>query len=731
MRVAFGTYEANLITEELWRSGYRVKLQSQPFKVLAALLEHPGELVTREELQTRLWGTNTAGDFEHALATAIKKIREALQDSAENPRFVETLARRGYRFIAPVSPVKEAPSPASVEPDIRLSVTMNLPEQPQEGRESSSPQAPIDVTAPETAVASSSWRIIYKVLAAALLLALAFGAGLRFRFTRFSPQPAVSHMEQLTHSGHFAVALDVTEHVSGAATDGFQVILPVLDRGHANVASVPVTGGAYALLNIPSEVAAPTLGDISPNGTRLLMRDHLSPESEQRLWVVPTGGGSAYRVGDVLAHDATFMPDGQRVLYASGHTLYVTGVGGDRPQEYATLTGPAFWLRWNPAGTLLRFTIIDPLSHTESLWQLSASDRKLVRLLDGFSNPDIECCGVWTSDGKNFIFQAQKSGNWDLWMLPANRTSNPERLTNGPLQFTTPATSPTSDAIYFLGVDSTSELFRLTSTRELVSERDFLSTATRLEYSRDKGRVAWVDQSGRLWCATAQGEKELQLTPDDLDVFLAHWSPDGSRLAIMARAPGQVWRIYLINATGGAPVPLLTAEHNAADPSWSPDAQSLVFGRTNDTFGKESGERALYILNLATGKVEKILGSDGLFSPRWSPDGKYIMALTLDQRQERLYTISAKSWQTLSERSGADPAWSSDSRYVYFHELLDPAHSIDRVSIPGGTLEQLTRLSDQTQGDPVDYTFAGLNPKDEPLILSRTTAANVYSLHLK
>src|SRR6202000_3187421 len=92
---------------ELWRAGHRVKLQSQPFKVLTLLLEHAGEVVTREELQFRLWGNDTIVDFDHSLATAINKIREALRDSADNPRFVETLARRGYRFIAPVNPVTD------------------------------------------------------------------------------------------------------------------------------------------------------------------------------------------------------------------------------------------------------------------------------------------------------------------------------------------------------------------------------------------------------------------------------------------------------------------------------------------------------------------------------------------------------------------------------------------------------------------------------------------------
>ncbi len=100
--VRFGTFEVDLRAGEIRKAGLRVRLQEQPFQVLAMLLEHPDELVTREELQRKLWANDTFVDFDHGVNTAITKIRQALGDSAENPRFVETVARRGYRFIAPV-----------------------------------------------------------------------------------------------------------------------------------------------------------------------------------------------------------------------------------------------------------------------------------------------------------------------------------------------------------------------------------------------------------------------------------------------------------------------------------------------------------------------------------------------------------------------------------------------------------------------------------------------------
>jgi cholera toxin transcriptional activator len=98
----FGIYEADPGSGELRKSGLRLRVQEQPFQVLLVLLERPGEVITREELRQRLWPADTFVDFDHSLNTVINKLREALSDSAANPRFIETLARRGYRFLAPV-----------------------------------------------------------------------------------------------------------------------------------------------------------------------------------------------------------------------------------------------------------------------------------------------------------------------------------------------------------------------------------------------------------------------------------------------------------------------------------------------------------------------------------------------------------------------------------------------------------------------------------------------------
>ncbi len=737
-RVAFGLFEADLDSGLLWKAGYRVKLQSQPFKLLTELLKRPGQVVSRDELQARLWGDNTTVDFDHSIGIAINKIREALGDSAESPRFVETLARRGYRFIAPVTYVPE-PTVDGFVPDGGLKpavpVGVMVPEAPET---KSTAQVPSDpsvsrVVALELPPSPARSPLVTKrMLPPPWLLAALAGMVMLAVYLVAVRHPATTppHIARVTQEGHFAPSLNNMESLAAIASDGVHLFAPVLENGRSELVGISLTDGAEVPLNIPREIANPAVADISPDGSKLLLREHRSAEAEQPLWVLPTIGGSARRVGTVLAHDATWMPDGDGILYANGNDLYLTQLPGNSTQLYARLSARAYWLRWEPNGTMLRYTMIDPIAHTSSLWEQLSTDRVPHRMLASFSMPASECCGTWTATGDAYVFQSSQGGSMNLWKLSGTSSEKPIRLTDGPMEYESPVAARSGNRVYFLGVDARSELERVTSNGELRPERGFLSSAARVEYSRDGQWVAWTNDMAVLWRAKADGTDVLQLTPDHLDVFLARWSPDGSRLSLMGREPGKAWRLYLVGADGKNFQPLLTDAHNAADPSWSPDGQSLAFGRVNDVMGKEAGARTLSLLNLRTNQVMPIAGSENLFSPRWSPDGRYIAALTLDQRTVRVLNVASGSWTTLPVRSGADPVWSSDSRFLYVHASLDPGQPIDRVSVSDGRVEEVVRLAESQAGDVVDYVFAGLARDNTPLVRTRVFTGNIYDLDL-
>ncbi|WP_213805167.1 winged helix-turn-helix domain-containing protein [Granulicella sp. dw_53] len=734
-RVLFGLFEADLQTGELWKAGKRIKIQSQPFKVLTALLERPGEVVAREDLQLRVWGKDTIVDFDHSLGTAINKIREALSDTADNPRFVETLARRGYRFIAPVT---YPPSPQPQLQPVRLPLVpgeitaiqnppsaQSFPDTPASATPISLPDA--HGLAGNRILLNTGALVRWGATVATILSAAAIG--FFFGTRNISPKPL--HINQITHSGRISPGAPAMESLPATATDGVRIFASVIENGRAALSQISVNGGEIQLLPIPSEIAAPSLGDLSPDGSKLLLRSHLSPESEQALWIVPTGGGSALRLANILAHDATWMPDGKSILYANGNDLFLTHVNDGSQTSYASLPGRAFWLRWSPDGQILRFTILDPISHTLSLWELPAGYHAPHQILANWTNPATECCGTWTSDGTSYVFQSSHDGTSDLWRLKGKSTGNPEKLTNGPLSYEAPVAARNGHGIFFLGVDTHSELKRfLVDKKEFIPERTFLVDASRIDYSRDKKWVAWTDPDGRLWRARIDGTEKLQLTRDSLTVFLAHWSPDGTRLALMAHEPGKAWQIYLITADGGSPEHLLPENRNQADPSWSPDGNSLVFGRVPDLMGKENGARNMQILNLRTRKLEEIPGSEGIFSPRWSPDGRFIAALSLDQSRLFLFNTDSRTWKILAETSVADPVWSSDSRSIFIHAFMDETQPIYRVSVPDGRLESIASLANFRTGDTADYFFSGITPDNTPLVRSRSSTGNLYSLDL-
>ncbi len=725
----FGLFEADLQTGELWKSGHRIKLQGQPFRVLTVLLERPGEVILREDLQARLWGRQASGDFDQSLGTAINKLRDALGDSAENPRFVETLARRGYRFIAPVT--ASAPSGGSAGHAIPVA----LKEMSASVLESH-PVLVVDEPRPALEVAkqkphddrryrvSPAWLALGGILALFVALSAGYLIG--------SGRPvAMPRIEKLTHSGRIAPGIVSMESLPASVTDGLRIFTAVIAGGRTVLAQVDVHTGDVEHFAMPSDIPSPMLGDLSPDGASLLLRSHASPESEQPLWVVPTGGGSALRLSNIMAHDATWMPDGKSVLYAAGDQLLVHALGEGGSRLFATLPGRAFWMRWSPDGDLLRFTLMDPVDHTVGLWEVGRDGKGAHAILTGGPQPSSVCCGIWTVDGKYFIFQANARDGSDLWRLSGKSTSNATRVTNGPLSFSAPTTSRIGHRIFFLGLETQSALMEFDpKVKAFVPAADFLADANRVQYSRDLRWVIWTDQKGRLWRARADGSERIQVTPDSLDVFLAHWSPDGTELALMAREAGKAWQIDTVSPEGGTPVHVLAENRNEADPSWSADGKQIVFGRVTDIMGKEDGARALELLDLASGKVTTLPNSDGLFSPRWSPDGRYIAAISLDQRKLMLLDLKTQTWRTIAETTVADPVWSADSKSIYFQADRAEMQPIYRAWIAEGKLEQVANLANFVGGETADYFFCGLSAEGRPIVRSRTGTGDIYSLDL-
>jgi Tol biopolymer transport system component len=213
-----------------------------------------------------------------------------------------------------------------------------------------------------------------------------------------------------------------------------------------------------------------------------------------------------------------------------------------------------------------------------------------------------------------------------------------------------------------VGVQQRGELVRYDATaRQFVPYRKGLS-AEMLDYSKDRERVAYITYpEGDLWQSKLDGSARLQLSFAPMQAAVPRWSPDGKRIAFLGRLPGKPWKVYLIPSEGGAPQQLMPEERYENDPSWSPDGNTLAFGTNPET----NLPAAIKLLDLRTRQVTTLPGSEGFFSPRWSPDGRYIAAIPVKVFSLMLYDLQMQKWSEIAKGVG-NPHWSRDGKYIYF-----------------------------------------------------------------
>jgi Tol biopolymer transport system component/DNA-binding winged helix-turn-helix (wHTH) protein len=700
-----------------------VRLQDQPFRVLMLLLESPGTVVSREELHRQVWGADPGVDLDHSLKTAINKIREALKDSADNPRFIETLPRRGYRFIAPVT----------------------FPEESEEVLEQLPPvAAPISIASSEVSVPPPSVAELFDpepppthrsriwLLSGCLLFCL---AGVTGFFVR-RPHEVLRPITQITFTGRIAPNSPHTEHFASLAVDGLRLYLTQIEQGKPALAEAAIADGEVSLLSVPPEITAPAIDDLSVDESKLLVHNHLTADIEQPLWIIPAHGGMARPIPNIVAHAATWMPDGKRILYANGDALYTADEDGSNIHQFMLAPGRAFWPRWSPDGRELRITVLDSHHHTSTLWKISADGNTQKPLLPKWTEPASECCGSWTADGRYFVFQSSHGGMSNIWDIDEKGLAfgrrQPVQITSGPLAYQSPVPARSGHRIFFLGNDLRHALLSYDSSQKAFNPPPVSMFGTdRTEFSHNGEWVAWIrNRDGSLWCGRSDGTYRIQISSPPAQVWLMHWSPDGKRLAYMGRQPGQPWKLYVVdNATDSSKI-LLKEDRNEADPDWSPDGSHLVFGRLPDFMSNETARKDIEVINLKDGSVSTLPGSQGLYAPRWSPDGKYIAAMPLDQRRLLLFDTETHAWRVLLDREIANPTWASDAKSIFFQAFTERDQPIYRVWLADGHVERIVGLGEMPNTGIVDYSFSSLAPGNVPLIRARTWTANIYSLDI-
>ena len=567
--IRFQDFQVNLETGELWKAGVRLKLQDQPFKVLATLLQRPGQVVTREELRQLIWPEESFGDFDHAINLAVTKLRATLGDSANVPHLIETLPRRGYRFIGPVNESgPQLPRPAA--PKGRL------------GK-----------------VTKRGWL----GLGAVASIFLGFGIWHFFEFPGpwFSSSPASPALKSVPLTSYPGL-----ECCPSFSPDGSQVAFtwkgPKQDNSDIYVKLVG-TENAVRLTNDPTLDFGPAW---SPDGRFIAFLRLLdNAASKAGVFLVSPIGGPERKLTEVTATISNFpfwysglswFPDSKALAVSDQGRITILSVDSG---EKRTLTFP-------PSAPETRRTDDAPAVSPDGrriafsrMFSFGVSEIYLLALSPDFS-PDGEPKQltfkqqwsrnpVWTVNGSDVVFSSGPrsfTGGEELWRMPVSASGKPAQPRFIGVQGANPVISRQGNRLSYMRTWTDANIWRielLGPSGKITEPVSFISSTQdedSPQYSPDGTRVVFCSsRSGtrEIWLASADGSNLAQLTYlAAMMIGAPRWSPDGQQVVFDSNVGG-AWDVYVIDVNGGNPRRL--TDHPAVDgvPSYSRDGRWIYF----------------------------------------------------------------------------------------------------------------------------------------------------------
>lgn len=721
-RVRFGLFEADLGRGTLSRQGTRLKLQDQPFRVLSLLLQRPGEIVTREQCRQALWPEGTHVNFDGSLNAALKKLRAALQDEAENPRFIETVPRQGYRFLVPIQVINDAI--ASVQ-EGHLSRAGNG-EQSIEVRLHLRPEIAQGFATPhewdrERAERTQKW-FDWMLLCVAIL----FGSWLLFFIVYPVPHPSMQHMTRITNAGRI-------DEWGGIVSDGTRIFFLERLAGHWNLMQTSVEGGNAEKMAAPFENTR--IFAISPDHSQFLIGQFTRRDEEMPLWLWPVQGGEPRRLGQASGADPAWSPDGTQIVFVQGQNVYAIRRDGTQTRQLAHLEGHPRLPAWSPDGASIRFTLDTGEFGAQSIWEMTNEGNGLHAILSKSEKPSRQSAGNWTADGKYFLFSGCDEYDCNLWGI-RNAWSwfrrahhAPFALTSGPdsLDVTIPAQM--GSRIFAFSFRSHRELEKIDPRTQGVSTLNLDTSIAQVSFSPDDEMVVYSNRpDDSLWRSRISGEARIPLTIAPLHGRYARWSPDGKQILFTGARQNQPRNIYVISPDGGSLHPVLPGGWEGSEADWSPDGYRIVVSMRNQ---KAQSTYALYTLEPTTGTLKDLPNSKGLREPRWSPDGRYIAAIDDAKRSLLLYDVQKAEWTSLASGGLLGSLhWARDSSMIYFQDQLDVQESVFRGSVASRKVDRIFGFGEILQGAATHCYFTGLDRTGSIYVMIERGLTDIYSLDL-
>jgi tricorn protease-like protein len=345
--------------------------------------------------------------------------------------------------------------------------------------------------------------------------------------------------------------------------------------------------------------------------------------------------------------------------------------------------------------------------------------------LQGWSKKRWDRPSCWSPGGDYFLFLAGPGGSRNGWALSEKKSiwqkikPEPVQLTYGPMEFYDFTFSPDGKKLYGVGEITQGELCKLDiQTGQLKLFLEGIS-AMYVDFSRENDRITYVSYPDRhLWRSRADGSQKLQLV-NSMHVRQPRWSPDGKQIVFQSPQVGKDM-LYLIGSEGGTPRPLLPGGLRGDAPNWSPDGTGIVFGTyPNDV--KQSPMK-ISILDMKTGRISDVKGSDGFANPQWSPDGKCLVAAVLNSLELMMFDFKTDEWSLLDKGPAVYHKWSRDGKYIYAYRLTAPI-ALYRIDVTKRRAETIVDLSNANY---VEF-WMGLSSNDEPLLLRDLSTQEIYA----
>jgi len=534
-------------------------------------------------------------------------------------------------------------------------------------------------------------------------------------------EPKITGTTQITHDGLAKI---------GMATDGSRIYMTEYYKGHYVLSQVSATGGETSQIATPFKSAF--VGDISPDHSQLLIgaTDTFAPEIP--AWTVPLPSGSPRRLGSIIANSSAWSPDGRQIAFTKGADVYVADADGSNPRKAISMKGLPANVHFSPDGARLTFTVTPDNANQSSVWEVNIDGTSAHQILAGWHNPPTENNAVWMPDGRNIVLLNYRgTAVNDIYSVSARtglfqKKSGPVRLTTGPLLFSYVIPSADGKKLFATGIQSRAQPVRYDEkSHQFVP---FLSgiSASDLAFSPDGQWVAYVSvPDSSLWRSRIDGSERQQLTYPPAIAMAPVWSRDGTQIAFSNIPMGGEPIAQIVSAQGGAPENLLPNGEAGVDFNWSLDGSKIFFSRA-----PSARDIQIYILDVKTRQVSNFPGSQGLFSPCLSPDGRYLVGITRDYKKLMVYEFATQKWsQWLNEPVNITyPRWSKDGKYILFDTFYTNEPACRRAKLGETKSEELFSLADLNQYQGSSGTWGGQAPDGSRLHIQDLSTQEIYAL---